>query len=142
MISVVAPFITAWSTEQDLPCRLVEHPGRGVAYADEVVTDRDAHGVLWRQTSTRRGEGRPEFGRVHPAWQRQAMELLLCQVCGGPADRDDEGVLWLLRDHRDDWRHWPEGMGSTGTAHLPALRRGVRPSLSRTAARRCRYSRS
>jgi hypothetical protein len=30
------------------------------------------------------------------------MRLLLCQVCGQPADRDADGVLWLLPDY---YRH-------------------------------------
>jgi hypothetical protein len=133
---VVAPYVTAWSAEQDLPCRLVECPRGGIGYADELLTDRDAHGVLWRQTSIRPGIGRPEFGRVHPARQRLAMDQLLCQVCGEPADQSDEGALWLLRDCRDDWPRWPEGMGSTeppvclpcvavSLRLCPALRRGA-----------------
>lgn len=133
---VVAPYVTAWSAEQDLPCRLVERPGRGIGYADELLADRDAHGVLWRQTSTRLGIGRPEFGRVHPVRQRQAMDRLLCQVCGGHADQNDEGGLWLLRDHRDDWPRWPEGMGSTEPpVCLPCIGASVRlcPALRRGA---------
>ncbi|MGW6931043.1 hypothetical protein ACWGE0_13335 [Lentzea sp. NPDC054927] len=64
------------------------------------------------------------------------MELLLCQVCGGPADRNDDGVLWLQRDHGDDWPQWPEGMASAeppvclpcvavARRLCPALRRGA-----------------
>jgi hypothetical protein len=35
-------------------------------------------------------------------------------VCGEPADRDADGaVLWLWKDHRDDWCDWPDGMLST-----------------------------
>jgi hypothetical protein len=41
------------------------------------------------------------------------MRKLLCQVCAGPADRNDDGVLWLLGDDRDDWPGWPEEMGVT-----------------------------
>ena len=64
------------------------------------------------------------------------MELLLCQVCGGIAAQNDDGVLWLQRDHRDDWPGWPEGMASVeppicvpcvavSLRHCPALRRGA-----------------
>lgn len=81
-----------------------------MGYADELVVDRDDRGVLWQRTVMCQGNGRPEFGKVHPLRQRRAMRRLLCQVCAGPADRNDEGVLWLLRDHRDDWPRWPEGM--------------------------------
>jgi hypothetical protein len=77
----VAPYITAWSAEQDLPCTLVERPGCGVAYADELLVDRDSCGVLWRRSSVRRQVGRPDFGRVHPLRQRRAMLRVLCQVC-------------------------------------------------------------
>jgi hypothetical protein len=64
------------------------------------------------------------------------MRRLLCQVCAGPADHTDKGVLWLLQDHRDDWPNWPENMGVTeppiclpcvrlSARHCPALRRGA-----------------
>jgi hypothetical protein len=108
---MVVPYVTAWSEEVNLPYQVVEVPGRGIAYADEHVADRDTHGVLWMRTQYRPGVGQPVFGQVHPLRQRQAMRRLLCQVCGGPADRTDEGVLWLMRDHRDDWPGWPNGMG-------------------------------
>ncbi|WP_197288793.1 hypothetical protein [Nocardia sp. NRRL S-836] len=84
----------------------------------------------------RPGTGRPEFGRVHPLRQRRAMRRLLCQVCAAPADRDDSGVLWLLRDFRGDWARWPDGMGCVeppvcapcvpvSLRLCPALRRGA-----------------
>ncbi|MEU0881170.1 hypothetical protein ABZ345_21390 [Lentzea sp. NPDC005914] len=132
----IAPYITAWSAEQDLPCVLVERADHRIGYANELLSDRDRHGVLWQQTALRHGVGRPEFARVHPLRQRRAMELLLCQVCGGPADQNDDGVLWLLRDHTDDWPQWPEGMASVeppvclpcvpvAMRLCPALRRGA-----------------
>ncbi|WP_459709728.1 hypothetical protein [Actinophytocola sp. KF-1] len=92
---------------------MVERLGGGVGYRDEVVADRDRRGVLWFRTPFRPGEGRPVFGRVHPARQRRAMQRLLCQVCAGPADRTEGGVLWLMTDHREDWPSWPDGMGMT-----------------------------
>lgn len=133
---IVAPYITSWSAEQDLPSRLVERPGLGIGYADETLGDRDAHGVLWQRAAMRHGVGKPEFRRIHPLRQRRAMRQLLCQVCAGPADQNDAGVLWLLRDHRDDWHSWPEGMAcvdpptcmrcvKTATRLCPALRRGA-----------------
>ncbi|KAA2252260.1 hypothetical protein F0L68_36625 [Solihabitans fulvus] len=109
---VVAPYITAWSAEQDLPFTLVERPDCGISYVDELPTDRDSHGVLWRRAAVRHQIGRPEFGKVHPLRQRRAMRRLLCQVCAEPAGRSDDGVLWLLRDYRHDWPGWPEGMAS------------------------------
>jgi hypothetical protein len=130
------PYITSWSTEQDPPHTLVEHRGLGIAYLDETVIDRDDKGVLWYRTPSRPRQGRPEFGRVHPLRQRRAMRRLLCQVCGGPADHTSDGVLWLLKDHREDWPGWPENMAVTeppvcapcvrvASRLCPALRKGA-----------------
>jgi len=133
---IIAPYITTWSVEQDLPYRLVVRPGQGIGFADELLGDRDAKGVLWQRAAIRHEVGRPEFGKVHPLRQRRAMRRLLCQVCAEPADRNDDGVLWLLRDYRNDWPEWPNGMASTeppicipcvatSLRQCPALRRGA-----------------
>jgi hypothetical protein len=50
------------------------------------------------------------------------MLRLLCQVCGGPADQMDNGVLWLLRDHRGGWR---VRCVAVSLKLCPALRRGT-----------------
>jgi hypothetical protein len=132
---IVAPYITAWSCEQDLPYRLITIPGIGIGYADESPVDRDRNGILWYRAANSPGEGHPDFGRVHPHRQRRAMLRLLCQVCAGPAYKTDDGVLWLLQDHRDDWPDWPNAMGVTeppicrpcatmSMARCPALRKG------------------
>lgn len=132
----LVPYVATWNAEQDLPRRLVELPGRGIAYEDELLGDRDTHGVLWQRAAVRPGVGRPEFGKVHPLRQRRVMRRLLCQVCAEPADRNGSGVLWLMRDHRDDWPQWPEGMGAVeppvcvpcveiSLRLCPALRRGA-----------------
>jgi hypothetical protein len=92
---------------------VVERPEGGIGYESETVADRDTNGVLWFRMSFQPGEGRPEFGKVHPQRQRRAMQRLLCQVCAGPADCTEDGVLWLLLDHREDWPAWPDGMGVT-----------------------------
>lgn len=133
---IVAPYITSWSEEVDPPSQLVEVPGRGIAYADETVSDRDRHGVLWLRTVFRPGVGRPVYGQVHPLRQRRAMLRLLCQVCAGPADRTSEGVLWLVRDWRDDWPGWPNGVGETEPpVCVPCVRLSMRlcPSLRKGA---------
>ncbi len=64
------------------------------------------------------------------------MRLLLCQVCGQPADRNDEGVLWLLPDYYAEVEGWPENYDElaeppicrscvpVATRLCPALRRG------------------
>src|SRR3989442_68826 len=105
--NVTVPYVATWSEERDLPFEVVNRDGRGIAYADEISADRDIHGVLWHRTYSRPRRGRPEFGNVHSLRQRRAMRRLLCQVCGGPADRTQDGVLWLLPDHREDWPGWP-----------------------------------
>lgn len=130
------PYISSWSEEREPPSRLVERPGRGIAYTDEVMTDRDSRGVLWFRMPSHPGHGQPLFAKVHPLRQRRAMRRLLCNVCAKPADRTDEGVLWLLKDHRDDWPDWPETMAVTeppicvpcvrvASRLCPALRRGA-----------------
>ena len=130
------PYITSWSEEQDPPYRLLERRGQGIAYLDETLHDRDNKGVLWYRTSFRPGQGQPVFGKVHPIRQRRAMRRLLCQVCAGPADHNSDGILWLLKDHREDWPGWPENMAVTeppvcvpcvrvASRLCPALRKGA-----------------
>jgi hypothetical protein len=133
---VVAPYISAWSAEELVPCWFMEVPGRGIAYIDEQVTDRDEHGVLWARMSWAPGQGRPVLGQVHPLRHRQVMRRLHCQVCNSPADQTRDGVLWLLPDHREDWPGWPDRMATTeppvclpcvrvASRACPALRRGA-----------------
>jgi hypothetical protein len=133
---IIAPYITSWSAEPELTRDLVERGGNGIAFNDECLADRDDHGVLWTQLAYRPGQGRPRFGDVHPLRQRRAMRRLLCQVCASPADETDDGVLWLLKDHRDHWPDWPEKMAVTeppvcavcvpvATRLCPALRTGA-----------------
>ncbi|ONI88730.1 hypothetical protein ALI144C_06310 [Actinosynnema sp. ALI-1.44] len=109
---LIVPYTTLWSSENNLPMPIVERHGYGIGYADEIAADRDTYGVLWQRTLSRPREGRPEFGNVHSLRQRRAMRRLLCQVCSEPADRTDDGMLWLLPDYREDWPNWPEGMGN------------------------------
>jgi hypothetical protein len=89
---------------------------RGIAYPDEDFHDRDAEGALWRRVPSRQGQGRPEFARVHTLRQRRVMRNLRCQICAGPADRTEQGVLWLLHDDREDSPDWPENVTA---AHPP-----------------------
>jgi hypothetical protein len=81
-------------------------------------------------------QGSPDFGRVHPQRQRRAMRRLLCQVCGGPADRTDEGILWLLRDDRGDWPDWPDWPEGMAATHPP-----VCLACARAATRLCPHLR-
>jgi hypothetical protein len=129
------PYVTAWSAERADSPDLVVLPGSGgIAHRDETPSDRDERGVLLARSREARGRGRALFGVVHAARQRHAMRVLLCQVCGNPADTNDDGTLWLLQDHRADWPNWPDGMACTeppvcadcvvpSTRSCPALRR-------------------
>jgi hypothetical protein len=134
---LIVPYVTSWSAEQDLPSQVIYRPGGGIAYADEIATDRDVHGVLWTRAFSRPHRGRPEFGKVHSLRQRRAMRRLLCQVCGGPADRAGDGVLWLLPDHRADWTAWPDGMANVEPPiclHCAGISLRLCPRLRRGAA--------
>jgi hypothetical protein len=130
----VVPYISSWSSEKPARRKVIVRPLPGIGFLDEVPADRDEHGVLWRRMTFSPGVGQPEFGSVHTLRQREAMRDLLCQVCGGPADQNAEGTLWLLLDHRGDWPDWPHRMGVTeppiclpcaltARRHCPALRR-------------------
>ncbi|MPZ83173.1 MAG: hypothetical protein GEV28_23380 [Actinophytocola sp.] len=131
----VTPYVTSWTGEQEPRSALVERAGR-LAYPMDSLYDRDRNGVLWSRTPLRPGHGRPDFGRVHPLRQRRAMADLLCQVCAQPADRDEDGVLWLLPDFQDDWAGWPTRMAAVeppvclgcvrvSVRYCPALRKGA-----------------
>ncbi|WP_328465581.1 hypothetical protein [Streptomyces sp. NBC_00448] len=112
------PYVTLWSGERDGPMPVVaRRDGRGIRYADERAYDRDQRGVLWSRTPSQPGRGEPRFGAVHSLRQRLAMSGLRCQICGGPADRTSDGVLWLI-DAR------PEELlpGEEDTAHPPVCR--------------------
>jgi len=108
---LVVPYITSWSEEVVPRCPLVEVPDVGIGYADEIAGDRDSRGVLWDRLPWRPGVGRPVFGKGHPVRQRRAMRQLLCQICTGPADQTEDGLLFLLPDYRDEWAGWPNTMG-------------------------------
>jgi hypothetical protein len=128
----VVPYIVSWSAEHMSDVTVIERPGGGIGYLGETLVDRDERGVLWRPMLSLRGQGRPEFGKVHPLRQRHAQIRLLCGICAGPADRNEQGVLWLVRDFRDDWPGWPEGMAVTEPPIcLPCARLSIRvcPSL-------------
>ncbi|OLR90393.1 hypothetical protein [Actinokineospora bangkokensis] len=129
------PYITTWSGEESKRQRVVDRKaGPGIAFVDERPQDRDSRGLLWTRQKRAYGRGRPLFGQVHSPRQRHAMDKLLCQVCAHPADRDpDGGVLWMLRDHRNDWPDWPNGMAVT---EPPICRNCVKVSAQRCPAMR------
>jgi hypothetical protein len=137
------PYIVSWSGEETKPATIITIPRRGIAYSDECLADRDKYGVLWPRVPSLPGRGRPEFGKVHPLRQRRAMTRLLCAICGGQPDTDEQGTLFLVRDFRD-WPDWPEGMAcSEPPVCLPCARLSVRvcPELRKGyAALRVRHS--
>jgi hypothetical protein len=105
---VVVPYVSSWSEETKVRAEVIQRTGVGIAFANETVYDRDREGVLWARKTLRHGQGRPEFGQVHCLRQRHAMRRLLCQVCAQPADRNTDGVLWLLPDYYGEAEGWPE----------------------------------
>jgi hypothetical protein len=112
------PYVTRWSGEQDGPMPVVLRRDRkGIRYADERRYDRDPYGVLWERTPSQPGGGTPQFGKVHGLRQRLAMAGLRCQICGGPADRNQDGVLWIIDARPSDLL--PEG---ESTGHPPVCR--------------------
>jgi hypothetical protein len=94
----VVPYIASWTGERMRTDRKLVYRtwGAGIAYADETPADRDEYGVLWLSDTGDLGTGRPCFKEQHPLRQRHAMANLLCQVCAGPANRTEQGTLWLL----------------------------------------------
>jgi hypothetical protein len=135
----VVPYVGSWSGEELLPTKVVQRPSGGIGYADESLIDRDEWGVLWTRMASRVGAGRPLFTKLHPLRQRRAMRRLLCQVCARPADRTEQGLLWLVPGA--DWQ--PEGMATVqpplclacarvSVGACPALRAGCVAVRART----------
>ncbi|MFF0290414.1 hypothetical protein [Streptomyces sp. NPDC005262] len=128
---LVVPYIASWSQEQARSL-VVVGPRGGIAYQDEGPYDRDADGYRWLRAPAKQGCGRPDFGRVHPLRQRRVMRRLLCQDCGGSADQDERGTLWLLEDHRAHWEGWPIGLLTTHPpVCAPCARRPLLPQPPR-----------
>lgn len=120
--AVPVPFITLGAAETLIDVEVVRNShGVGIAFADESAHDRDSRGVLWdrRLTLPVDRRGRPDFSGVHPVRQRRVMLRLLCQVCGGPSDRTDEGTLWLLPAGPSAKPPAPGSSGQEFTPHPP-----------------------
>ncbi len=140
----VVPYIVTWSEEKELPIKLVEHAGIGLRFADETAADRDRDGILWNRISTQPGRGRPRYAVIHFMRQRRAMRRLLCQICAQPADRNEQGTLWLLPDVADRRQGWPENLtlaeppictpcAQLATRLCPHLRKGCTAVRARCA---------
>ncbi|MFE2727269.1 hypothetical protein [Kitasatospora sp. NPDC059327] len=111
------PAITRWSGELVDHSLVVDHgpDGARIAYDRETPADR-VHGVLVLRCTGRQGLGEPLWEAVHFGRQARQMDSLLCRVCERPADRTDEGTLWLLPrpttpggQPRTLQPGWPEG---------------------------------
>jgi hypothetical protein len=115
------PFIASWSSETAAQPEVTMRRGR-LAYLNERPYDRDSNGILWRRVPSTPGKGKPQYGKVHFLRQRQAMDGLLCQVCGRSAASDDsgDGLLWLLGEDPDDRSTWP---AEVVTGHPPVCLR-------------------
>lgn len=132
-VGPAVPFVTLWSGERAAETRVVwRRRTRRIGYADERSYDRDERGVLWSREASQPGRGRPLFGQIHSRRQRIAMTQLLCQVCGGPADRTEAGVLWLI--DADPEELLPD---AEETAHPPVCR-----SCAQWSIRVCPHLRS
>ena len=94
---VPVPYVVRWSSER-VSARgvTVRADGSGLSYEDERPADRDAHGVLWAREPHTPGEGRPNYRSMHSSRQRSVVRTLSCQVCGGRADRNGQGWLFIL----------------------------------------------
>ena len=115
---LTVPRITRWSGEEydnSLTAR-TDAGGQpmGIAYPVGLPSDR-VNGVLVLRC-TGKTAGVPRWDSPHPGRQHHLMLHLRCRVCGGPADRDDGGHLWLLpRPTTRSGRRrtldssWPEG---------------------------------
>ncbi|MFJ2959093.1 hypothetical protein [Streptomyces sp. NPDC087270] len=116
-VAGLVPFIASWSSESAAQPEVTMRRGR-LAYLKERPYDRDSNGILWRRVPSTPGKGKPQYGKVHFVRQRQAMDGLLCQVCGRPADDGScaDGLLWLLGEDPCDRNAWPEGVV---TGHPP-----------------------
>ncbi|MFF9158277.1 hypothetical protein ACF1AB_39320 [Streptomyces sp. NPDC014846] len=107
--------------------------GDGIAY-EGPAGGRGSDGVLWKPWGLKPHQGEPLWAKVHGPRQRRAMRKHLCQVCGGPADRDEHGWLWLLEDQREEaGPKWPDGWL---TAHPPVCQ-----PCAPIAARHCPHLR-
>jgi hypothetical protein len=93
----VVPYVAAWTGEQNglFSQLIIRADGRGLGYEDERPEERDTHGVLWARMTGER-QGLPLFGVADPRRQREVMEQMLCQVCGGPSSRTSKGRLFLM----------------------------------------------
>jgi hypothetical protein len=106
------PYVAMWSAEEVQQASLVE-TRQGIAYTDESSVDRDHYGLLWSRVTSHQGVGVPHYRQMHPLRQRRAMNRLLCQVCAGPADHNDDGTLWLVPNQPPLWPGWPEQSQTT-----------------------------
>lgn len=109
----VVPYIGMWTGEEFLSTQVVQHASGGLGYADEMLLDRDEWGVLWTRVTVGIGAGRPLFDKLHPLRQRRAITRLLCQVCAQPADRTEQGHLWLLPEQPSYEPDWPKDIPIT-----------------------------
>jgi hypothetical protein len=132
----VVPYIGSWTGEETAQPQIIRRRRGGIAFADEMLLDRDEWGVLWIRSTARIGVGRPLFKRLHPRRQRRAVLDLLCQVCAKPADHTDAGTLWLMPESEVHAGEDREGMT---TIYPPLCSPCARLSVSMCPALRQSY---
>ena len=111
MPQLLTPYVVSRTTEKvgRMSELRIEHTASGprLAYQDMRPEDRDQHGNLWIRYKGS-PDGRAVYNSVHPARQRACMEQMLCQVCAQPADRNDQGWLFIDWRREDSPPTWPE----------------------------------
>jgi hypothetical protein len=104
------PWIAPWSREApgDPPITRRGSGCTGIAYRDEHYSDRHED-VLWVRTPLAPGCGDPRFAKVHALRQRQAIDRMLCQVCGGRTIGERTDGRWLIIMHSRTGRPIKDG---------------------------------
>ena len=120
------PYIAAWSNDT---CRRPHrhrrrrHRLRGRPRPRPGTPTAVTRPVLWSPRSAlRQGDGKPEFNVVHAPRQKRAMRKLICQVCGGPSDVNEQGRLFLAGETTVAWRNWPQEEITDASAAVPHVR--------------------
>ncbi|MFI7415350.1 hypothetical protein ACIBU0_42620 [Streptomyces sp. NPDC049627] len=93
----VTPYVTRW-TGEGTSAADVTVTASGATYVDPIkdALARDLDGALWTLCQGE-ASGKPEYAaELHPERQKSTMDGLLCAGCNKPADRNGDGMLWVL----------------------------------------------
>ncbi|MEU9199395.1 hypothetical protein [Streptomyces sp. NPDC048332] len=124
------PYIVPWDSEVAGPeselAVDVAGPEPRLAYTGVPRPTDRGFGFLWARMSSSPGVGRPLYRAMHASRQYMCMYGMRCQLCGGPAARNDQGWLFLDWRTQQDPDDWPEG---TLTAQPPLCEGHARQAL-------------